>query len=163
MINFEKLWNDFVSDLPTDVAVIAENYTMDAFDKEQWDGEKWTKRKDGDSSRALLVGHFGSANLKKNIRFEVENDTVVIQTDTEYAQIHNEGGTIEQTPTPKQRRFFWAMFRQTKETHWKAMALAKKLKIEMPKRQFIGESQELNEQIEAHILNSFEKHFDEYL
>jgi len=60
-----------------------------------------------------------------------------------YMRIHNEGGTITQTPTAKQRRFFWAMHRRTGNDMWKRAALATTITITIPKRQFIGESRQL--------------------
>lgn len=46
-----------------------------------------------------------------------------------YAGIHERGGTITIPVTSKMRRFFWAMYFQTSDAKWKAMALS-------PKHQF---------------------------
>lgn len=71
-----------------------------------------------------------------------------------YAKLHNEGAVLQ--ITPKQRAYFWAMYyklagnksKSSKTPNQKAeafrrMALAKTLTF--PKRQFIGESQVLEE------------------
>jgi phage gpG-like protein len=76
-----------------------------------------------------------------------------VQNAQGYAQIHNEGGKITQTPTDRQRAFFWSQYYlnlkkkkakgevTTSETEvskrWKSMALAKQLNITMPQRQFM--------------------------
>jgi hypothetical protein len=55
-----------------------------------------------------------------------------------YAAIHEFGGTIKVVVTAKMRSFFWAMWFETKDDKWKAMALTKKteFKIEMRKRPY---------------------------
>lgn len=84
---------------------------------------------------------------------------VTVRSDRPYSRIHNEGGTIQQTVTitPKMRRFAWAQhYKQAGAdkkmfTPWKGLALTKKNQIirsiKMPKRQFMGQSKELNELI----------------
>lgn len=107
---------------------------------------------------------------------------VTIRNDVPYAQIHNEGGQfdIHPTVTAKLRRFAWykvyslSGIKKSKGKKgklpkqlspeaevWKAIALTKKQKlnihINMPQRQFIGESKELREKIEAEIKASIER------
>lgn len=96
-----------------------------------------------------------SADLRDSVDvFERSFKRIVFGSDSVYAEIHNNGGVIP--ITKKSRKFFWAMFKETGETKWKAMALTKKQAFKIPKRQFIGESatllqnydQWLKEQIE---------------
>lgn len=112
---------------------------------------------------------------------------VVIGTSLPYAAIHNDGGTVTPTVTLKMRKFAWAMYYRTlgksakspkgkkakaskpqpssaaspEAERWKALALTRKqkLNITIPKRQFIGDSQELNAAINRKIGEEFDKLF----
>jgi len=103
-----------------------------------------------DTGRAVLVK---SGKLRRAIRVKsVSGKRVVIHNTMKYAAIHNDGGTITQTITAKQRKFFWAKFYETGDPVWKARALRKgNVKIEMPKRQFMGNSWLLNRRFENEI------------
>ena len=105
---------------------------------------------------------------------------VTVSNDLPYAAIHNQGGTISTTVTPKMRRFAWYMYYNTSGSSpkgqkgkkkspaqsaspqaefWRNLALTRKQKltVRIPKRQFIGKSEELtksiNEKIEQEIIN----------
>lgn len=110
---------------------------------------------------------------------------VVIGTSLPYAAIHNDGGTVSPTVTVKMRKFAWAMYYKAlgakgskgkkpkasksqptlaanpEAERWKALALTRKekLSISIPKRQFIGDSQELNAAINQKISAEVEKLF----
>jgi phage gpG-like protein len=104
----------------------------------------WAKRKmDDRKGGAILIGK-QSGLLRDSIRAIVSGSNIVIESSRIYAQIHNEGGTIVQTVTPKQKGFFWAKHYEAKERNnltdaerWKRMALSKTLTINMPQRQFM--------------------------
>lgn len=61
-------------------------------------------------------------------------------TNVVYAWIHEFGGTIRIPITKKSRGFFWAMWYETGDDKWKAMALTPKtmFTIRMPARPFLG-------------------------
>ena len=62
---------------------------------------------------------------------------VEIGTKVPYAAIHEEGGTITQPRSQKQRRFFWAMFYKTGDEKFKYAALSTKpLTIRIPARPY---------------------------
>ena len=108
---------------------------------------------------------------------------VSIVNSVPYASIHNEGGTIHQNIpiSPDMRKFAWAMFfksagiRKDKKSKgatspenlspealkWRGLALTKKStlsrSIQIPKRQFIGESRELTEIVTTEIEQTIEK------
>ena len=108
---------------------------------------------------------------------------VSIVNSVPYASIHNEGGTIHQNIPISQdmRKFAWAMFfksagiRKGKKSKgatspenlspealkWRGLALTKKStlsrSIQIPKRQFIGESQELTELVTNEIEQTIDK------
>jgi len=54
---------------------------------------------------------------------KVNQFTVAVRVGVEYAATH-EYGLEKQTITPRQRRFFWAKFAETKDDMWKALALS---------------------------------------
>lgn len=100
---------------------------------------------------------------------------VTIFNDVVYAAIHNEGGTVHPKITPKMRRFAWAKYYELKGRQkgtqnrtsqsagnqpdsgeaekWKRLALTKKetLTINIPQRQFMGQSAELDAKISAYV------------
>lgn len=122
----------------------------------KWAGRK-TKRSGSTNSQKVLSK---SGELAESIDYRKEGEGVVVYTDKPYAEIHNEGGEI--TVTPQMKKYFWAMHRQAKDggdldmaDQYKGMALAKK--ITMPKRQFIGESEVLTENITNKIVRDLTK------
>lgn len=112
------------------------------------------------SSRNLLYG---------SIKYIPSAGKVKVCNDLVYAPAHNWGETLHPTVTAKMRRFAWAKYYQAgggkkkgaegtksgedaeppEAVNWKKLALTKKTKlsIKMPKRQFLGESKELDEKI----------------
>lgn len=152
----------FAVDVPVVIGVEAVKHFKKNFETEGVpDVDKWASRKTlragGTNSQKVLSK---SGELSESIDYKLEGDTVIIYSDKPYAQIHNEGGEI--TVTPQMRKYFWAMYytaREGKETQlmeqWKAMALAKKIKVE--KRQFIGESPVLIQNITDKIVRDLTK------
>lgn len=144
------------------------NFALDNFNKQGFDTgsgvTRWKERggRSGIDPRpggAILVGQQGG-RLKRSIRrTRTTRDSVTVGSDEVYAGIHNEGGTIKVTITPKSRRFFWAMHYATGEDYWKWMALSKKkvMKIKMPERRFLGPSKELDKRIIRLIERELEK------
>lgn len=151
-------------DVYTVIGVEAQKHFRQNFEEEGFvdkSVEKWasrkTKRTGSTNGQKVMTK---SSDLAESIDYEVRKPDVIIKTDKEYAQIHNEGGEI--TVTPKMRRYFWALHKQFKEAgdedmadQYKGMALAKKLT--MPQRKFIGESQTMNDNIIAKILRDLNR------
>lgn len=126
---------------------------------------KRPKRYDADGNAGAQYGTLLSARneLLHSIHYRIVPSGILISSDKPYAAIHNEGGSI--AITPKMKAFFWRKHKEltdkaadkTIKTKWKGMALSKELKI--PQRQFVGNSRELNDKIEAMIVNEFKKLF----
>lgn len=120
--------------------------------------ERWEERKatDQGNKRGLLIGK-GSGRLRRSLKLRTGEDWFEVYTDNPYAKSHNEGEKTTQIPTAKQRRFFWAKYYQLRKRNpkearkWKAMALAKKLTIVIPKRQFMGASQFFDRRVQLHV------------
>lgn len=124
-------------------------------------------------------------HLFASIKYIPSDFRVVVSNDLPYAAIHNFGGDNNPTVTPRMRRFAWAMYYKAQGTKkkatrgkrkpkkgvstpavetssaqfWKGLALTrkKKLRVKIPQRQFIGESAELNRQINQRIQNEINK------
>lgn len=133
----------------------------------------------GDTSAAAQHGTLLSTrnHLFSSIGYRPSTAQVTVFTDVVYAEIHNNGGTVHPTITPKMRRFAWAKYyalggggkgsqkgrkgakkassasASGEAEKWKALALTKKesLTIHIPKRQFMGPSEELNARLNAYV------------
>ncbi len=121
---------------------------------------KWQK-----SKRELTGGKSAASNYKtlmsarqhlySSIRYTPGDGKVTVYNNVKYAPVHNWGGTVSPTVTPKMRKFAWAKFyagggkenpKAPDVQFWKGLALTKKTKlnIRIPQRQFLGESKELS-------------------
>jgi phage gpG-like protein len=137
-------------DIVNIAAVEGLHFFQDSFDNQGFTDvvlEPWKQKKQADGYKILLQTGF----LKNSLQvFDKNEKRIVFGSDAEYAEIHNEGGTIQITNTARAKRFFWFMYKATGQMQWKYMALSKKphFNIKMPKRQFIGESQTLLKKLE---------------
>ena len=134
------------------------------------------RRKKGGKSAASKKGTLLSSrnHLFNSIKYIPGDACVRVTNNVEYAALHNNGGTISPTVTPKMRGFAWAQYfeaagitkgmkpekRKAIEESlpedtlkWKRLALTKKkkLSVRMPQRQFMGDSQELDEKVKGLI------------
>jgi phage gpG-like protein len=143
------------NDVPQVIGTEAVKHFKGAFATEGLDGNKWADRKTKVRlQKKILTGQGSGDHLGDSIDFKVAGQTITIFTDKPYAQIHNEGGEI--TVTSQMRRFFWAKSKEAKEAgdldaaeQFKYMALSSTIKI--PKREFMGNSEQLNNNIIAKI------------
>lgn len=154
--------HDLFHHLPTWAGNSALNFFLDSFKKEGFSDREfkaWKKRRQPIEGRNLLVGK-GSGKLRRSLRVRIGADYFEVYTDMPYAQIHNEGGTIEQEITERQRKYFWAQYYREKKAGnteksnmFKRMALTKKASftIKIPKRQFMGKSEKFNQKLLAHV------------
>ncbi len=152
--------------LPAIVGTEAENHFKDSFhnegftDKtlEPWqDVKRRTDPRPGSSkserTRKILTGK--TADLGESIRWDGNyNQLVKIQTDVEYAQIHNEGGTVSGTYSVR------AHTRTVKGKTQNVKAHTRNVNYTMPKRQFMGESAELDKKIADAIEEELDKIFN---
>lgn len=87
----------------------------------------------------------GRNYLSGSIEYTPGDARVTVFTCAPYAGVHNWGGILRPTVTPKIRRFAWAQhYREAgkdkkKDTFWKRLALTKKQKltVTIPQRQFM--------------------------
>lgn len=149
------------------------------FERQAFFSEAWQRRR----SPLRPGGHIlvDTGDLRRSIRSEIREDSIVFKSDLPYATIHNEGGEI--SVTAKMKRYFWHKYyaatgtfgrrkdgslRQDKKNRqltseadfWKAMALMKVgATIKIPQRKFLGTSPE----VEAAVRQIIEENLTEYV
>lgn len=150
--------NYIKNDVPEIIGIEAVKHFKKSFENEGFTDKnltKWaarkTKRFGSTNSQKTLVK---SSELVDSIEYTVQGTNIIIHTDKPYAQIHNEGGKIP--VTPQMKKYFWAMNKTAKDMgdfdlaeQYKFMALAKEITI--VQRQFIGNSEVMNNNIFAKI------------
>lgn len=167
--------------MPVFAGRIAVNHVQDNFRKGGFVNnglQKWKK-----SNREIYGGKGASDNygtllsgrnhLYSSTKYVPTDYKVVIDNSVDYAGVHNWGGTISPSVTPKMRKFAWAKYYAAgggkkdqplgpDAQFWKNFALTKKtnLNIRMPQRQFLGESVEMNEEIRAKMDEEMQKIYD---
>ncbi len=165
--------------LPNGVATVAVNFFKERFRAQNWiddrtepwkprsTKEHWSrKRAERSSRRAVLVK---TGRLRRSIRkISANENEIVIGTDVPYAQIHNDGyrGVIEQNVKAHTRHLtkLGVTGRKELKTRTKltfgrvrtgetqqVAAHTRKIKVNMPRRRFMGQSAALNRQIERFI------------
>ncbi len=150
--DLENLAKYIREDAPKVVGTLAVAHFKEAFNKGGLGNKKWAARKTkraGSTNSQLPLNQSG--DLKDSIDYKLSGTNVIVYSDSEYAKIHNEGGTISVTPNMKS--FFWAMYYEAKEAGmadialgWKYCALAKTITIEQ--REFMGDDPELDRKID---------------
>ena len=138
------------------------NFEREAFFSEAWERRRSPVRANGH----LLVD---SGTLRRSIRSEIKESSIVFKSDLPYAAIHNEGGEIK--VTQRMKKFFWYKYYSTTGTFgrrkdgslrrdkrnnrltteaefWKCMALMKVgASIKIPRRQFLGKSPDVEQAV----------------
>ena len=86
------------------------------------------------------------------IKYEPHDSSVSIVNETPYAAVHNDGGTTNPKVTPSMRKYFWAMYYKrggaknpaAEKYKWLALTKKNRLKVKIPQRKFLYESEELS-------------------
>jgi phage gpG-like protein len=150
--DFNKIAKQALEGLPEEVAEKARAFFLASFIKEGFTDNSfiaWPKRRDDLSHKMLSQ----SLKLRESIKIEeatLNRIAISAGSGIPYAEIHNNGGTINVTVTKKMRKYFWFLFKKTGKEQYKWMALSKKeqMVIHIPKRQFIGDSFTLDNKID---------------
>lgn len=151
------------------------NFEREAFFSEAWERRRSPVRANGH----LLVD---SGTLRRSIRSEIKESSIVFKSDLPYAAIHNEGGEIK--VTQRMKKFFWYKYYSTTGTFgrrkdgslrrdkrnnrltteaefWKCMALMKVgASIKIPRRQFLGKSPEVEQAVREIIEENITEYFN---
>jgi phage gpG-like protein len=162
--DFRKIAEEVMKDLPKKAGEKALQFFLASFIKQGFTDTSfipWVKRKD-DLSHKLLNQSYA---LKASGKIDKADLTEVIISFGEglnYAAIHNEGGTITVKVSAKMKRFFWYMYKKTEDEKWKWMALTKNetLTIKIPKRQYIGGSETLMNNLDKMFIDRIKQYFN---
>lgn len=151
------------------------------FERQAFFSKAWERRRSPLRPGAALLSGVGNSTLRKSVRSEIRENSIVFIYGHPVAPIHNEGCEIK--VTERMKRFFWRKYydalgsfgrrkdgsmRQDKRNRqlnseadfWKAMALKKVgSKIRIPQRKFLGTSPE----VEAAVRQIIEENLNEYV
>ena len=149
------------------------------FERQAFFSQAWARRKSPTRPGGLIL--VDSGDLRRGVRSEIKESSIVFFSDLPYAAIHNEGGEIK--VTARMKRYFWYKYysatgsfgrrkdgslRQDKKNNqlsseadfWKAMALMKVgSTIKIPQRKFLGTSPE----VETAVREIIESNLTEYI
>lgn len=139
--NSREMANFMLNDLPIIVGKTAGDYYTENFQKESWGREKWQEvqrrqshtkayRYSSSAKRSRKILTGSTGNLGRSIQYKAMSGKVEIFSDVEYAAVHNFG-----------------------------LRAGRGSGFTMQKRQFIGESDELNDIIKEEINNQLSKIF----
>lgn len=146
----------FMKAAPEIIGTEAVRVIDDHFRQEALIGEQaWPPRLPGTprNSRKLLSD---TNTLQDSVTYQVRGNTVLVGVDlarVPYAQIQNEGGTLQ--VTVKMRSYFWSQYLQTGNEFWRRLALTKGT-ITIPARPFLSITPYMLRRIEE-ALKAFKK------
>lgn len=161
--DFRKLAEEVMKNLPKNASEKARAFFIGSFIKQGFTDTSfipWVKRKD-DFTHKLLQQSLALKNSINITQADFKNIEITAGEGINYGAIHNEGGTITIKVTPKMKKFFWAMYKKTEVEKWKFLALTKKENfiIKIPKRQFIGTSDTLMNELDNMFINQIYNYF----
>lgn len=152
-----------LNQLPLIIGNEVVNYSLEAFEKQRWDGTPWKQRQSKkDTGRAILVK---STRLKRSIRIvSYTPSSVIVGSDVPYAAIHNNGGIINRASRSElfvRNRYLKGAKKGTFRKGITERSLTdsglrgltyKEYKINMPMRRYLGITSELKERIRARVI-----------
>jgi phage gpG-like protein len=166
--------NKVFTTMPTKIGTIAVNFSKERFREKNWIDntvQPWKplsrKRKSRSGSgkarksQSILVD---SGRLAHSIhKVYADQNLIIIATDVPYAQIHNEGGQITKSVEVRkharrehQRKRAGKKGKKSTVKAHTVNAHMRKMNLDIPARQFMGESEELNRRIIQFIDNEFQ-------
>ncbi len=173
--NIQQVIRNILSDIRVDLSdEFDKNFERQGFFSGAWARRKSPLRPGG----SILVD---TGRLRRSIKSKTTGNSISFYSDENYASIHNDGGEI--TVTEKMKRYFWYKYqsatgsfgrkkngelRRNKRTiqlgseaeFWKHMALMKVgRKIQIPRRRFLGVSQEVEKTIREIIEENLTEFF----
>lgn len=172
--NFDQEFQSFsqnVKAATVGLAVVVANEAVNhfrlSFTKQSWASVPWKKRKNNvDPGRAILVGK-GSGKLKRSIKDQGSSGyNVIVGSDMPYASAHNEGfkGTVTVGAHKRDKKRNIRVSSSSLKTRKTSTrnsrirtgegdVIAHTRKMNLPKRQFMGNSPFLNKKIDRAIIN----------
>lgn len=158
--DLDKL-SDAIKKLPRRVAVVIENFSKERFREQSWKSttvEPWKKRKHDkatDNGRAILVK---SGRLRRSIKARAVGFDITESSDVPYAEAHNDGfsGDVSETVSSHSRKSYKRKSYTRSDGRvvdavdvnaHQVGQFTRKRNLNLPKRQFIGQSASLDKVI----------------
>lgn len=148
--------NGLVKTLPGQIGAVALESIDNNFRSQSFFGTPWKPRavQKGNEGRAILVQ---SGRLRRSFKLQNSGLNIVLFTDVEYAEVHNEGGTIAGTVTVSEHS------RSNKKRGGgssKVREHTRQVNTTIPQRQFMGEHPMLDKEIDSLLERELNKIFD---
>lgn len=133
-------FNQLKKDLPKVLANDSLRYFDNSFKNQSWDGKRWQKLKKPRNGGTILVK---SGKLRRSIRTTNQTFNLIkIISDLPYSQIHNEGFKGTERVKSYKRRL--GLVKKTGAYKASVQVKGYLRKMNMPKRQFMGDSKILS-------------------
>lgn len=140
---------------PQQVGVIALGLFKESFTKQGQimaggNVKKWPTRGAAPKRRrgaALLID---KGALRRDLSMRTSGRRVTLNSNMPYSKLQNDGGSIP--VTSQMRKFFWAMYKESKDEFWKGMALTKKSHFQIKPRPFLYDTPELAKRLDNHFI-----------
>lgn len=151
--NINRLTEAF-KHLPYDIKVELADAFDKNFDNSSFFGEKWTPSKYVEKQSHKLLNKSGGGGLRGSLKYIVTGNQIKISSNKPYAQIHNEGGTINHPGgtayfyDTEKKKLVWV---RNSDPQAADLPRTKPHKIEIPQRQFVGHHKQVDKIIENEI------------
>ena len=132
----DKLKKDILDDMRVE---LSDEFDKN-FERKAFFTDAWKARKDPKANGSLLVV---SGRMRRSIKGSVEGDGVRFTSDTNYATVHNEGGSGFVTVRQHQRKRYKTGKVYTVHSYQR--------RVNIPQRQFVGDGQRTQEIIRGVI------------
>lgn len=132
----DKLKKDILDDMRVE---LSDEFDKN-FERKAFFTDAWKARKDPKANGSLLVV---SGRMRRSIKGSVEGDGVRFTSDTNYATVHNEGGSGFVTVRQHQRKHYKTGKVYTVHSYQR--------RVNIPQRQFVGDGQRTQEIIRGVI------------
>lgn len=132
----DKLKKDILDDMRVE---LSDEFDKN-FERKAFFTDAWKARKDPKANGSLLVV---SGRMRRGIKGSVEGDGVRFTSDTNYATVHNEGGSGFVTVRQHQRKHYKTGKVYTVHSYQR--------RVNIPQRQFVGDGQRTQEIIRGVI------------
>lgn len=140
---------------PKQVGVIALGLFKESFTKQGQimqggNVKKWPSRGAAPKIRSGSSLLINRGALRRDLNMRTSARKVAITSNMPYSKIQNDGGTIP--ITSQMRKFFWAMYKESKDDFWKGMALTSKTQLTIKPRPFLYDTPELAQRLDKHFI-----------
>lgn len=147
-MNTKKLIKNIINDIRVD---LDEAYDQN-FEKKYFFGTPWAPlSKNYHPTTGSMLLRTGMMR-KSLFPSKIKGTSLIYTSSVPYTGLQNDGGTIHQSfvPSPKQRKWAWAQFHETKDEKYRRIALCKRINrtFTVPARPFIGDHQRVRDIIE---------------